>query len=84
MGFNYILPLRIAQLVLAFAVLVSAAVAVHYDFDASSEPAFMVFVVRTIPPVPPVPSLILTQAHFHFHSPSLSRRRTDFSTKYSQ
>jgi hypothetical protein len=54
MGFNYILPVRIAQLLLAFGVLIAAAMSVHDDFSASAEPAFMVFVVSTLPLAAPV------------------------------
>ncbi|CCX04501.1 membrane-associating domain-containing protein [Pyronema domesticum] len=43
MGFNFILPLRVVQGVLALAVLISAGVFVSGDKNGSGEGAFMVF-----------------------------------------
>lgn len=50
MGFNYILPLRITQGVLALAVLIPAAIFVSNDKDGAGEGGFMVFnVLFTLP-----------------------------------
>ena len=56
MGFNYILPLRIAQGVLALAVLIPAAVFVSGDSGGSGEGGFMVFNVLSTLTCSPTPS----------------------------
>jgi hypothetical protein len=52
MGFNYILPLRVTQGVLALTVLISAAVFVSHDQNGSGEGGFMVFNVPLFPFLP--------------------------------
>lgn len=84
MGFNFILPLRVVQGVLALAVLISAGVFVSGDKNGSGEGAFMVFNVSVLPTTNRTIYWRKPVADLYVSRTRISRRRTALGSKHPQ